>query len=104
MAGRKLGSGTFALQGHDPKSKVFYKNIMVKVLPLNSVVPCAEVPMCRSAEVLKCQSAESYPQPSHDAMNRRDFLRTTAATCRRRHAGAGVSVRPLAVLSSSSPT
>ena len=31
MAGRKLGSGTFALQGHDPKSKVFYKNIMVKV-------------------------------------------------------------------------
>jgi Domain of Unknown Function (DUF1080) len=33
MAGRKLGSGTFALQGHDPKSKVFFKNIMVKPLP-----------------------------------------------------------------------
>ena len=33
MAGRKIASGTFALQGHDPKSKVFYKNIMVKVLP-----------------------------------------------------------------------
>ena len=33
MAGRKLSSGTFALQGHDPKSKVFFKNIMVKVLP-----------------------------------------------------------------------
>jgi hypothetical protein len=31
--GRKLSSGTFAFQGHDPKSKVFYKNIMVKVLP-----------------------------------------------------------------------
>jgi hypothetical protein len=30
---RKLSSGTFSLQGHDPKSKVFYKNIMVKVLP-----------------------------------------------------------------------
>jgi hypothetical protein len=30
MAGRKLGSGTFALQGHDPKSLVYYKNIMVK--------------------------------------------------------------------------
>ncbi len=29
----RLSSGTFALQGHDPKSKVFYKNIMVKVLP-----------------------------------------------------------------------
>src|SRR4051812_9185381 len=29
----RLSSGTFALQGHDPKSKVFYKDIMVKVLP-----------------------------------------------------------------------
>jgi 3-keto-disaccharide hydrolase len=26
----KLSSGTFALQGHDPNSKVYYKNIMVK--------------------------------------------------------------------------
>ena len=30
---RVLGSGTFALQGHDPGSVVFYKNIMVKPLP-----------------------------------------------------------------------
>lgn len=29
----KLSSGTIALQGHDPKSKVFYKDIMLKVLP-----------------------------------------------------------------------
>jgi Domain of Unknown Function (DUF1080) len=28
----KLSSGTFALQGHDPKSKVYYKDIMVKPL------------------------------------------------------------------------
>jgi hypothetical protein len=33
MAGRKLGSGTVAIQGHDPKSKVFYKNIQIKLLP-----------------------------------------------------------------------
>lgn len=33
MAGRLISSGTFALQGHDPKSKVYYKNIMVKPLP-----------------------------------------------------------------------
>lgn len=32
-AGRKISSGTFALQGHDPKSIVYYKNIMVKPLP-----------------------------------------------------------------------
>jgi len=31
--GRKLSSGTFALQGHDPKSVVYFKNIMVRPLP-----------------------------------------------------------------------
>ena len=31
--GRKIGSGTFALQAHDPGSKVMYRNIKVK--PLN---------------------------------------------------------------------
>ncbi|MFT3949983.1 MAG: DUF1080 domain-containing protein [Agriterribacter sp.] len=30
---RRIGSGTFALQAHDPKSTIFYKNIMVKPLP-----------------------------------------------------------------------
>ena len=29
---RRLGSGTFALQGHDPESKVYFKNIKVKRL------------------------------------------------------------------------
>lgn len=33
MKQRVISSGTFALQGHDPKSKVHFKNIMVKVLP-----------------------------------------------------------------------
>lgn len=32
MAGRVLGSGTFALQGHDPGSTVYYRNIRVKPL------------------------------------------------------------------------
>lgn len=32
MPGRVLGSGTFALQGHDPESKVCYRNIAVKPL------------------------------------------------------------------------
>ena len=32
-ADSKLSSGTFALQGHDPGSKVFYKGIMIKPLP-----------------------------------------------------------------------
>lgn len=33
MAGRVLSSGTVALQGHDPQSKVFFKDIMIKPLP-----------------------------------------------------------------------
>lgn len=35
MKGRLLSNGTFALQGHDPGSKVYFKNIMVKILPGN---------------------------------------------------------------------
>lgn len=33
MERRLLSSGTFALQGHDPQSKVMYRNIKVRVLP-----------------------------------------------------------------------
>ncbi len=32
FGGRKIGSGTFALQAHDPHSKVMYRNIRVKPL------------------------------------------------------------------------
>jgi hypothetical protein len=30
---KRLSQGTVALQGHDPKSVIYYKNVMVKVLP-----------------------------------------------------------------------
>lgn len=33
FAGRLLSSGTFAIQGHDPESKAFFRNIEVKLLP-----------------------------------------------------------------------
>ncbi len=33
MPGRKLSEGTIAIQGHDPQSKVLYKDLFVKVLP-----------------------------------------------------------------------
>ena len=32
MPGRKLSSGTFAIQGHDPESKILYRSIKVKPL------------------------------------------------------------------------
>jgi hypothetical protein len=33
MKGRLISNGTFAIQGHDPESKVMYRNIKVRVLP-----------------------------------------------------------------------
>ncbi len=33
MDGRKLSEGTMAIQGHDPKSTVFYKDLAIKALP-----------------------------------------------------------------------
>lgn len=33
MKGRVISHGTFALQGHDPKSIVYFKDIEVKPLP-----------------------------------------------------------------------
>jgi type 1 glutamine amidotransferase len=32
-SGRRISSGTFALQGHDPKSVIFYRSVKVKPLP-----------------------------------------------------------------------
>jgi len=32
MAGRMISNGTFALQGHDPNSKVYFKDILVRPL------------------------------------------------------------------------
>jgi hypothetical protein len=33
MQGRVISHGTFAIQGHDPESKVMYRNIKVRILP-----------------------------------------------------------------------
>lgn len=43
--GRLLGSGTFALQAHDPGSQVKYRNIKVKILPNDAAPPAGLVPL-----------------------------------------------------------
>jgi hypothetical protein len=43
--GRLLGSGTFALQAHDPGSLVKYKNLKVKILPNDAAPPPGVVPL-----------------------------------------------------------
>jgi len=42
MSGRKLSSGTFALQGHDPKSVIFYRSVKVKPLPEDKKIGAKE--------------------------------------------------------------
>ena len=37
--GRRLSSGTLALQGHDPQSEVYFKNVMVRLQPDTDAVP-----------------------------------------------------------------
>jgi hypothetical protein len=43
--GRLLGSGTFALQAHDPGSIVKYRNMKVKILPNDAAPPAGLVPI-----------------------------------------------------------
>jgi hypothetical protein len=43
--GRLLGSGTFALQAHDPDSVVKYRNMKVKILPEDAAPPAGLVPL-----------------------------------------------------------
>lgn len=43
--GRLLGSGTFALQAHDPGSIVKYRNMKVKILPRDAAPPAGLVPI-----------------------------------------------------------
>jgi hypothetical protein len=47
--GRLLGSGTFALQAHDPGSVVKYKNIKVKMLPDDAQPPSGLIPIADRA-------------------------------------------------------
>jgi hypothetical protein len=44
-AGRLLGSGTFALQAHDPASVVKYRNMKVKILSNDAAAPAGLVPL-----------------------------------------------------------
>lgn len=47
--GRVLGSGTFALQAHDPGSVVKYRNMKVKILPNDAAPPAGLVPIADAA-------------------------------------------------------
>lgn len=44
-AGRVLGRGTFALQGHDPGSTIHYRNLRVRVLPDTLKTPKEQIPL-----------------------------------------------------------
>ncbi len=61
MGGRRLGEeGTFALQGHDPGSTVFYKNIKVKPLPENLETPGTPIDPVVDARLIKL-AQQNFP-------------------------------------------
>jgi len=56
--GRLLGSGTFALQAHDPGSIVKYRNMKVRILPNDAQPPADLVPIAdRALEQLVTQAS-----------------------------------------------
>ncbi len=75
--GRLLGSGTFALQAHDPSSVVKYRNIKVKLLAGDAAPPAGLVPIAdRELDQLLTQASndniplidfELAPAPDADA-------------------------------------
>jgi Domain of Unknown Function (DUF1080) len=75
--GRLLGSGTFALQAHDPGSVVKFRNIKVRMLPSDTAPPAGLVPIAdRELDQLVTQASndniplidfELTPLPGADA-------------------------------------
>jgi hypothetical protein len=57
--GRRLGSGTFALQAHDPGSVVKYRNMKVRILPKDAAPPAGLVPLAdRELDELITQASD----------------------------------------------
>ena len=59
--GRVLGGGTFALQCHDPGSKAFFRNILVRPLPDDAPPPSEEPVVDDTWRQLLELGAENYP-------------------------------------------
>ncbi len=57
--GRLLGSGTFALQAHDPGSIVKYRNMKVRILPNGATPPAGLIPIAdRELDQLITQASD----------------------------------------------
>jgi hypothetical protein len=70
--GRLLGTGTFALQAHDPGSVVKYRNLKVKILPDDATPPVGLVPLADR------ELDELITQASNDNIPLIDFELTPA--------------------------
>jgi hypothetical protein len=66
--GRVISSGTFALQGHDPHSKVMFRGIRVRPLPDDAAVPATTPPATdQVAKDLIVLGARNYPVVDYHA-------------------------------------
>lgn len=62
--GRKISHGTFALQCHDPGSKVFFRNLRVKRLPDNAP-PIVQPALTPYAQEVVRLGAENFPMVNY---------------------------------------
>lgn len=85
--GRVLSSGTFALQGHDPGSRVAFRRVRVRPLPDDTPTPPEAAPAATDeiARQLLELSAQNYPVVDYHAhlrpgMNLEQILQRSRAT------------------------
>jgi len=72
--GRVLGTGTFALQGHDPGSRVMFRNVRVRSLGDDARAPGAGAPPAdATAHELLSLAANNYPVVDYHVHLKRDL-------------------------------
>jgi hypothetical protein len=105
--GRLLGSGTFALQAHDPGSVVKYRNMKVRVLPNDAAPPAGLVPLTdRELDQLVTQASDAniplidlnLVAPDGDAVEFWSFARRLGVTPISSYPPASLDVHPPALV------
>jgi hypothetical protein len=91
---KRLSRGTFALQCHDPESKVFYRNIRVRTLPRLSRAETPDVPVVDAAyqQIVTLGKANFPTLDLHAHLKGGLTLEQVLALSRRTGMGLGVAV------------
>ena len=95
LAGRHLSSGTFALQGHDPDSRVAFRSIMVKPLPddLPDMEPGRQPVIDDNYRMITLLNGQNFPMiDTHVHLKRNLTLEDALAKSRRAGIFYGIAI------------